>query len=139
MLSIFFWILTATSAWAADTDKRQTLIINESQRDLVLQEMRTLLSGIQNILGALAKDDMAAVSQYARPLGMGMAHKAEEHLKGVLPKKFMQLGMALHKDFDRIATDAASAKDPKHTLDQLNVSMGKCAACHAAYQLRSSQ
>jgi hypothetical protein len=95
-----------------------------------------LLSGIQNILTALSKDDMAAVTQHARPLGMSMAHKAEDHLKGVLPREFMRLGMSVHEDFDKIAADAESVKDSKHTLRQLSNTMFKCLACHDAYQIR---
>jgi hypothetical protein len=106
------------------------------QRDHVLTEMRALLSGTQNILDALLREDMAAVAHYARSLGMGMVHKAEDHLKAVLPKEFMQLGMSVHKDFDQIAIDAESLKDPKHTLRQLSESMKKCNACHAGYQIR---
>ncbi len=120
---------------AEDFDKRQTLMITEPQRGHVLEEMRSLLSGTQNILAALSKDDMEAVARYARPLGMGMAHKAEDHLKGALPKEFMQLGMSVHQDFDQIATDAESIRDPKHTLRQLSESMKKCVTCHASYQI----
>lgn len=129
--------LLATAAFAGDYDDRQTLKLSEAQRSHVLEEMRALLSGTQNILAALSKDDMTAVAQHARPLGMGMAHKAEDHLKGVLPKEFMGLGMSLHQDFDQIASDAESKKDPKLTLRQLSDSMSKCAACHASYQIRT--
>ena len=129
-------IAITTSAAANEIDKRQILPITEMQRDHVLTEMRTLLSGTQNILDAVLREDMAAVARYARSLGMGMAHKAEDHLKAVLPKEFMQLGMSVHKDFDQIAIDAESLKDPKHTLRQLSESMKKCNACHAGYQIR---
>lgn len=132
-----FFALAATTALAGDFDKRQVLAITELQRGHVLEEMRALLSGTQNILAALSEDDMAAVAQYARPLGMGMARKAEDSLKGALPKEFMQLGTSVHQDFDQIATDAQSIKDPKHTLRQLSDSMGKCVACHATYQIRT--
>jgi hypothetical protein len=67
---------------------------------------------------------------------MGMDVKAEDHLKGALPKEFMQLGMSVHQDFDKIAADAQSIKDPKHPLQQLSQTMGKCTACHAIYQIR---
>jgi hypothetical protein len=79
---------------------------------------------------------MTAVASQARSLGMGMVHKGEDHLLAVLPKEFMQLGMATHKDFDKIAADAESLKDPRHTLRQLSESMKKCSACHESYQIR---
>ena len=129
-------VFTAATAAASEIDKRQTLSFNEIQRDYVLTEMRALLSGTQNILDALLSEDMAAVARHARSLGMGMTHKAEGHLKAILPKEFMQLGMSVHKDFDQIANDAESLKDPKHTLRQLSESMKKCNTCHEAYQIR---
>lgn len=131
-------ISISTTAFATDKDNRQTLTLSEDQRSHVLEEMRALLSGAQNILVALSKDDMASVSKSARPLGLGMAHKAEDHLKGVLPKEFMQLGMSLHQDFDQIAADAESKKDPKLTLQQLSNAMTKCIACHDAYQISTA-
>jgi hypothetical protein len=129
--------LIATSALASDLDKRQVLIVTESQRLHVIEEMGALLSGTQDILAALSKGDMAAVNQYASSLGMSMTIKTEDHLKGVLPKEFMQLGISVHQDFDKIAADALAIKDPKHSLQQLSESMSKCVACHATYQIRT--
>lgn len=136
ILAIALSFIAMTTVAANEIDKRHILPITELQRDHVLTEMRAMLSGTQNILDALLREDMAAVSRYARSLGMGMAHKAEDHLKAVLPKEFMQLGMSVHKDFNQIALDAESLKDPKHTLRQLSESMKKCNACHAGYQIR---
>ena len=138
LLILFFGLIT-TSALAEEADKRQILTITETQRGYVLEEMRALLAGTQIILEALSKDDMTAVAQQARLLGMGMAQKAEDQLKGALPKEFMQFGMAVHQDFDQIAADAESVKDSKHTLRQLSDSTGKCVACHATYQIRTTR
>ncbi len=128
--------LIATTVTANDIDERRVLPVTEMQRNHILTEMRALLAGTQNILSALARDDMAEVARHARPLGTGMAHKGEDHMQAVLPQEFMQLGMSVHKDFDQIAADAESLKNPKHTLKQLSESMNKCVACHVAYQLR---
>ncbi|MBA4143131.1 MAG: hypothetical protein H0X43_09040 [Nitrosospira sp.] len=129
-------VFTAVTGAANEIDKRQVISLNEHQRDHVLTEMRALLSGTQRILAALSREDMTAVAREARSLGMGMAHSSENHLQAVLPKEFMQLGMSVHKDFDQIALDAESLKDPGYALRQLSESMKKCGACHAAYQIR---
>jgi len=129
--------LASLSAVAEAVDKRQTLNLTEPQRHYVLSEMRELLAGTQDILGALVKEDMATVAKSARALGFEMKHKAENPLHAVLPKAFMQLGMPMHKEFDQIAADAEALKNPKHTLQQLNTTMGKCNACHAMYQIRT--
>ena len=47
----------------------------------------------------------------------------------------MQLGLSVHRDFDRIADDAELLKDPKHTLRQLGAAMNTCAACHDSYRI----
>lgn len=136
--SIFVLGVVSMSAVAGGADNRQVLNLTESQRDSVLTEMRELLVGTQTILGALATDDMATVAKSARELGFEMKHKAENPLHDVLPKAFMQIGMPMHKEFDLIAADAESLKDPKHTLQQLSATMAKCAACHASYQIRTT-
>lgn len=129
-------LLISISATAGEIDTRRSLPMNEMQRDHILTEMRALLAGAQGILSALTRDDMASVADHARPLGTGMPHKGEDHMKAILPQEFMQMGMSLHRDFDQIAADAESLKDPKHTLKQLSDSMGKCVSCHASYQIR---
>jgi len=136
VLAFTFSALPVLAENAATTvDKREVLVLTPMQREHVLGEMRALLSGVQNVIGALAEDDMKAVAETARPLGRSMAGKAEDHLKGVLPKHFMQLGMDVHHDFDRIATLAESGADSKAVLSELSRSMKKCQACHAHYQI----
>jgi hypothetical protein len=133
---IFFLGFIASSALAEAVDDRQIVNLTEPQRNHVLIEMRSLLTGTQNIIAALAKDDMVAVAENAQALGFNMKHKAENPLHDVLPKDFMMLGMSMHKDFDLMAADAATLKDPKHTLKQLSGTMAKCTACHSTYQIR---
>lgn len=100
---IFPLIFITASALADGVDSRQMLSLTEPQRNHVLCEMRSLLTGTQNILAALAIDDMAKVTEHAQSLGFNMKHKAENPLHDVLPKDFMMLGMSMHKDFELMA------------------------------------
>lgn len=129
--------LITTSALANSIDDRQVLTLTEMQRNHVLTEMRAMLSGTQNILAALSADKMEVAAEQARLLGLDMKHKVENHMMGVLPNEFMQLGMGVHRDFDVIAADARSLKDSKHTLRQLSEAMSKCVACHDSYQIQT--
>lgn len=126
--------LISTNAFANE-DNRQIVNLSETNRNLVLTEMRTLLSGTQSILDALANEDMNAVAEAAKPLGMSMAHNAENHLHNALPREFMMLGKTVHISFDEIARDAQEIGKIQHTLKQLNQMMGQCTACHATYQI----
>jgi hypothetical protein len=135
-LALFLFVTAVTAVAANEVDKRQIIPLSEHQRDHVLAEMRALLSGTRNILDALSRDEMAAVAREASLLGLGMAGKGESHLGSILPAEFMRLGMSVHQDFDNIARDAQSIKDPRHTLRQLSEAMKKCDSCHAGYQIR---
>lgn len=141
LIVILFANFTAfeVSAESAENhlDQRQILFLNGLQRQHVVGEMRALLSGIQAILEALSADDMVAVAQFARPLGAGMASKAEDHLKGVLPPEFMQLGIDVHNDFDLIAELAESSAASEAVLGQLSTTMKKCLVCHSSYQIHT--
>jgi hypothetical protein len=130
--------LFAAPLYAQAADNRQILYLSEPQRSHVLTEMRSLLDGTQKIIGALARDDMAAVADAAKAIGLNMGHSAEHALHDVLPKSFMMLGMSMHKDFDFIAQDALAIKNPKHSLHQLSETMQKCTVCHATYQIQTS-
>jgi len=142
LIALLGALLTPMATQAAGTathaETRQPLKLAPMQRDHVLDEMRALLAGSQQIVAALARDDMAAVAAAARPLGMGMARKAENHLGAALPRDFMRQGMAVHQDFDRIADDAEARKDPRLTLRQLGETMGRCVACHASFRIESA-
>ena len=127
--------LISVNAVANEFDQRQTIMLNEAQQAHVLTEMRSLLGGTQAILAALAADDMQAVAQHARPLGMSMTQKPENKLHAVLPEAFMMLGMSVHRDFDKIADDAEVVKDPKHTLRQLSETLSRCQGCHENYRI----
>ncbi|MDP2180414.1 hypothetical protein [Methylicorpusculum sp.] len=136
-LALVLWLSATSLSFASESDHRQALKLTEAQRHHVLSEMRTLLDGTQKILSALADEDMTRVAESAEALGLKMEHKAEDHLNHLLPKEFMQLGMSLHQDFDQIAADAKNGAHQKQILHQLSAAMGKCAACHNAYQIRT--
>ncbi len=128
-------------ASAPDTnkfDQRQKLPLNQAQQAHVLSEMRSLLTGTQAIVAALATDDMDTVAKQARLLGMGMKKKPENKLHGILPKAFMMQGKAVHMAFDNIANDAESIKDPKLTLRHLGEALSMCQGCHEMYRIEAN-
>ena len=116
-------------------DHRQALPLNQAQQAHVLFEMRSLLSGTQAIVAALATDDMKTVAKQARLLGMDMKKKPENKLRNILPKAFMMQGKAVHRAFDSIADNAESIKDSKYTLKQLSEALSICQGCHEMYRI----
>jgi hypothetical protein len=124
-------------AHAPAHDDRVMLELTEAERALVLDEMRLFLGGIGQLSGALGRQDMAAVTEAARAMGLKLAHEMPPALREKLPQDFRQLGASVHRDFDQIALDADSLGDVSHSLSQLSATLQKCVACHAAYQIRT--
>ena len=78
---------------------------------------------------------MDTVASVARSLGSPMTQHVPPDLKQALPEGFRKLGFSVHSDFDRIALDAESLGDGKHTLSQLGETLSKCVSCHGSYQI----
>jgi hypothetical protein len=119
----------------AEVDGRTTILLEPSERAVVLAEMRQFLSGIQQMLEAAERNDAAAIAKLARPLGMAAAQAVPAGLAAKLPLEFKTLGHSVHQDFDRIAMDAEAMDDVRLSLRQVGETMKKCVACHAAYQI----
>jgi len=117
-------------------DGRLAIVLEPAERAFVLGEMRGFVAGLQQLTAALARDDMKAAAAAARGMGMGAAHAAPAPMVGKLPLEFKTLGFGVHREFDTIALDAESLGDPTHTLTQLAGTLGKCVACHSAYQIK---
>lgn len=120
------------------TDGREAIVLDSSERDLVLGEMRMFLSSVQKITQALTIEDMEAAAKAAREVGAAAQQAVPGTLMGKLPMSFKKLGFDTHSKFDALALDAESLGDPEQTLQQLSILMNNCVACHSAYQIQSN-
>lgn len=137
---VFFGVIgRGTAPDAGSSDKRTRLPFTTAERDIVLGEMRGLLTSSQAILDAALANDMKRAAEAARAAGMGEVENIPLEIRGPLigklPLEFKQLGFSVHRDFDQIALDAESLGDRDHTLKQLAQLMQKCVACHASYAI----
>lgn len=130
------FVVLGTTETAADG--RKAIILEPSERAIVLNEMRQFLAGIQGMLDAADRGDAAAIVKIARPLGMAAAHNVPAGLAAKLPLEFKSLGHSVHGDFDRIAMDAEAMSDVRLSLRQLSGAMKTCVACHATYQITAA-
>lgn len=122
---------------AAVPDDRVVLELSDDERAMLLEEMRRFLGSVQQLTGALGRQDMPAVAEAARSVGQKMVHEVPPALRSKLPQGFRQIGFSVHRDFDQIALDADNLKDVSHSLGQLSATLEKCVACHATYQIRT--
>ena len=116
-------------------DGRQSILLTQAEKNLVLLEMRTFLSSVQGITQALVSKDMAQAAAAGKLVGAAAQEAVPASLVGKLPLAFKKLGFDTHQKFDQLAMDAEALEDPEYTLEQLSVLMQNCVACHAAYRL----
>ncbi len=138
LVSVLALSLINFSAMANEFDPRQAIELSEEHKAQLLSNMRGALATTQSIVNALAADDMQAVADYARPLGFkARRQKPKDGLHDALPRSFKMQGKVMHQNFDKIADDAETLKDPKHTLQQLAEVMNSCQGCHASFRIES--
>lgn len=113
---------------------RTAILLEREERDLVLSEMRVFLESVQQITAGISDDDMKRIAGNARKSGSSAQQGMPGSLVGKLPLEFKKLGFDTHARFDALALDAEQLGDRDHALSQLNLILGNCVACHAAYQ-----
>ena len=118
-----------------NSDDRITILLDESERNLVLAEMRAFLASIQQISQGLAENDMELVARSARMSGNAAQQGVPGSLAGKLPIEFKRLGRDTHARFDQLAMDAEDLEDNSHTIEQLSNLMNNCVSCHAIYRI----
>ena len=121
------------------SDGRQVIVLKPEQRDLVLAEMRTFVVSLKEINEALATDNTKLFQQAALKVGLDAQQGVPLDMMKALPMPFKKLGMRTHKQFDELAFSARQGASDKELLGELSQLMDNCIACHAAYQLQSTQ
>ena len=120
------------------TDGRQEILLNQSERNIVLDEMRMFLSSVQKITDGISKDDMKIVVKAAHEVGLAAQQAVPASLAEKLPLSFKKLGFDTHRKFDALALDAEELGDTQYTLEQLSTLMNNCVSCHSIYKINST-
>lgn len=142
LLSSLATITTANAdekAAAVAEKSRQTIILTEKERSLVLLEMRGFLESVQTIVSALAKEDWERVTKAATKSGRSEQAAMPPTLGKKLPPAFKVLGGKTHKAFDALALDSKDMEDKQQTLEQLGSLMKNCVACHAIFKFETEK
>jgi hypothetical protein len=145
LTALLLWVITiAVFAWffirgntTAGTDSRTAIVLQSGERDLILLEMRGLLSATQGILEGANQGDMNRIIQSSRSAGMAAAADVDPLLMTKLPLAFKTLGMSVHHDMDEIADAAERGKPVPELLKMTSNTLTKCVACHASWQLNA--
>ncbi len=145
LIALLLWIATiAVFAWffirgntTAGTDGRTAVVLQPAERDLVLTEMRGLLSSTQGILEGANQGDVKRIIQASRAAGMAAAADVNPALMAKLPLEFKSLGMSVHHDMDAITKAAEGGTPIPEILKMVSNTLTKCVACHSAWQMKA--
>ncbi|RLA01339.1 MAG: hypothetical protein DRQ47_08200 [Gammaproteobacteria bacterium] len=118
------------------TDSRITIELESGERHFILGEMRGLLSKIQQLIAALATDDMDTFIQVAKVLKDESRGEIQQSLIGQMPIGFKKMSYKIHSDFTQLYDDALAKQDTAYSLQQVSELMQNCVACHATYSLQ---
>lgn len=134
-IAVFVWFFIRGNT-TTGTDGRTAVVLQVSERDLILSEMRGLLSATQGILEGVNQGDMQPVIKASRAAGMIAAADVNPALMAKLPMEFKSLGMSVHRDMDAIAKAAENKVPAPEILKMLSNTLTKCVSCHSVWQLK---
>jgi hypothetical protein len=147
MFSLVLWVLTVSlfaiffvkGTTTVSTDQRRAIMLSPSEKDMVLGEMRTMLTAVNGVLGALSDNDMKTAALAASTAGMAMAVDATPILMAKLPLDFKELGMGTHKAFDDISVAIGNGATLPEILKSMHQITNRCVACHQVNRLVSAE
>lgn len=136
-IAVFAWFFIQGNT-EKGSDGRTAIVLQTAERDLILSEMRGLLSATQGVLEGANQADMQRIIKASSAAGMKGAADVNPALMAKLPMEFKSLGMSVHQDMDAIANAAEKGAAAAEILKMTANTMNKCIACHSAWQLKSA-
>jgi hypothetical protein len=121
------------------SDNRTAIIMSESNKDFVLQEMRDFLESVQKINEGILKNDTKLIIEAGKISGGSVISHAPKGLMKTLLSGFKKLGFSTHALFDEIANNAKNDFNKDLTQKKLNSLLKNCTACHQSFKIATKE
>ena len=132
---ILIYVFVFKGETVKSTDHRTELLLSESNRDFVFDEMRDFLESIQQINEGILTNNPEIIIKAAKHSGGRVIDHAPKGMLKSMPIGFKELGFATHEIFDNIALNAANNYDGVEIQTQLNTLLNNCTSCHKSYKI----
>jgi cytochrome c556 len=121
----------------ARADSRQLVKLPEMMQEHMLSNMRDHLATLNDILHALADQDLdRAAKEAEQRLGMSSLDRhGASHMAPFMPKEMREMGTGMHRAASRFAVTAQEG-DLATTYRALKDVTAACVACHTSYRIR---
>jgi hypothetical protein len=127
---------------SAASDGRTAVLVNPAEKDIILREMRMLLTSVNEVTTYVAGENFDEAAKSAARVGTAMENAAEAGhpaLVAKLPLELKRLGLATHEDMDQLALLLQKGATQKEVLSKMSEVTSKCVACHSVYRLEASR
>lgn len=121
--------------WQQAPDKRTVIALPAAQRDMLLNEMRGMLTGVQNIMDAASKMDIARIRNVASAEGTAAMISNDSAFTQQLPPEFRKLEAETRTQFDGLSEAVRGFTARDTTLAYLSRISQGCVACHGKFKL----
>jgi len=118
---------------AMSLDARAPVPLTAMMAEHQKRNMRDHLAAVQEIVAALAADDLDGVAEAARRIGSSDTMAAMCDHMGAGAPGFTEMALGFHRTADTIG-EAARRDDAKGALRALGDTLRTCVGCHAAYR-----
>jgi cytochrome c556 len=122
-------------AWQQAPDKRAVIALPANQRDVLLNQMRGMLTGMQTIMDAASKMDVARIRTIATSQGAGAIAGQDSALEKLLPQDFRKMEAETRAQFDALSEAVRGFTARDTTLAYLSRISQGCVGCHGKYKL----
>jgi hypothetical protein len=114
-------------------DNRTPVPLTAMMAEHQKQNMRDHLAAVQEIVAALAADEMSAVQKATTRIGYSDSMARMCRHMGAGAPGFTDMALVFHRTADTIAA-AAQQSDRKAVTAALAATLGTCVGCHATYR-----
>lgn len=133
--------LLACPLYAMALDARQKIDMPEMMREHMLGNMRDHLQALQEIQGALARNEFGRAADIAEQrIGMSsLETHGATHMAPYMPKPMQDIGTEMHRAasrFARTAQEASVKGDMSTVFEAYSRILQQCVACHSAYKVK---
>ena len=113
-------------------DGRISLHLNPMQKQHQLENMRSNLEAIQNILWLIAEDKYDQAAALAEK-DLGSSTEMRLMCASFGNKHFEEMGNNFHKSADEMS-EIFKRKNKKESLEAISITMNYCVQCHATFR-----
>lgn len=120
-------------------DTRQVITLPAAQRDMLLNEMRGMLTAMQSVMEAASRLDVPRIRSVAQSAGTAAISIHDAAFQDQLPDGFRRQEAATRSEFDGLAEAVRGFTARDTVLAYLSRISQGCVSCHAKYRLTAKE